>query len=77
AYLGLAVPGFPNAFLIAGPNTFNPAGSNPGMKEHQIEFVLECLRWRDEVGAPAIAVTPAAMEGYRRRLSGAIAETVW
>ncbi|MBF6261252.1 NAD(P)/FAD-dependent oxidoreductase [Nocardia farcinica] len=77
AYLGLAVPGFPNAFLIAGPNTFNPAGSNPGMKEHQIEFVLECLRWRDEIGAPAIEVTPAAMEGYRRWLSGAIAETVW
>src|SRR5690606_33937510 len=77
AYLGLAVPGFPNAFMIAGPNTFNPAGSNPGMKEHQIEFILECLRWRDDIGAPAVEVTEMAMRRYRRWLNGAIERTVW
>ncbi|HLS79744.1 MAG TPA: NAD(P)/FAD-dependent oxidoreductase [Nocardia sp.] len=77
AYLGLAVPGFPNAFLIAGPNSFNPAGSNPGMKEHQIAFIIECLRWRREIGAPAVEVTEMAMRRYRRWLGEAISHTVW
>lgn len=77
AYLGLAVPGFPNAFLIAGPNSFNPAGSNPGMKEHQIAFIMACLRWRREIGAPAVEVTEMAMRRYRRWLGEAIEQTVW
>ncbi|WP_327116523.1 NAD(P)/FAD-dependent oxidoreductase [Nocardia sp. NBC_01730] len=77
ALLGMAVPNFPNAFLIAGPNSFNPAGSNPAMKEHQIEAIIKILRWRDEIVAPAIEVKPSAMESYRVWLERAIATTVW
>ncbi|MEV6427628.1 NAD(P)/FAD-dependent oxidoreductase [Nocardia sp. NPDC051463] len=77
AFLGLAVPGFPNAFLIAGPNSFNPAGSNPGMKERQIAYIMACLRWRDAIGAPAIEVSGDAMRQYRQWLERAIAKTVW
>lgn len=77
AFMGLAVPGFPNAFLIAGPNSFNPAGSNPGMKEQQIDYIMRCLRWRAEIGAPAIDVRPEAMASYQRWMDGALARTVW
>ncbi|MFI5540706.1 hypothetical protein ACIA5H_30365 [Nocardia sp. NPDC051900] len=77
AYLGLAVRGFPNAFLIAGPNTFNPAGSNPAMKEHQITYIIRCLRWREHIGAAAIEVDATAMQSYQQWLEHAIDDTVW
>nr|WP_169336507.1 NAD(P)/FAD-dependent oxidoreductase [Nocardia transvalensis] len=77
AFLGLAVPGYPNAFLIAGPNTFNPAGSNPGMKEIQIDYILRCLRWRAQIGAPAVEVRADAAAAYRRWLDEALTRTVW
>ncbi|MCP2279138.1 flavin-containing monooxygenase [Nocardia amikacinitolerans] len=77
AFLGVAVPGFPNAFLIAGPNTFNPAGSNPTMKECQVDFIVRCLRWRAELGAAAIEVTPEATLDYQRWLGKAMSATVW
>ncbi|WP_063065551.1 flavin-containing monooxygenase [Nocardia violaceofusca] len=77
AFMGLAVPGFPNAFLIAGPNSFTPAGSNPAMKEHQIAYIMRCLRWRDEIGAAAIEVRADAMAAHREWLADALATTVW
>jgi cation diffusion facilitator CzcD-associated flavoprotein CzcO len=77
AFFGVAIPGYPNAFLIAGPNTFNPAGSNPGMKECQIDYIMQCLRWRDDIGATAIDVRPKAAEHYRQWLQSALTHTVW
>ncbi|WP_280373349.1 hypothetical protein [Nocardia abscessus] len=77
ALLGVAVPGYPNAFLIAGPNSFNPAGSNPGMKEHQIDYIIRCLRWRDRIGAAAIEVRAAAMRAHQQWIERAVAKTVW
>ncbi|MET7772068.1 NAD(P)/FAD-dependent oxidoreductase [Nocardia sp. NPDC005366] len=77
AFYGMAVPGFPNMFLIAGPNTFTPAGSNPAMKQLQIDYILACLRMRDETGATAIEVDPDAMAVYQEWLDRAIGKTVW
>lgn len=77
AFMGLAVPGFPNAFLIAGPNSFNPAGSNPSMKELQIGYIMKCLRWRDEMDAAAIEVSADAMAAYELWMRDALCRTVW
>ncbi|MFG3615995.1 flavin-containing monooxygenase [Nocardia sp. NPDC047654] len=77
ALLGVAVPGFPNAFLIAGPNSFNPAGSNPGMKECQIDYIIRCLRWRDRIGATTIEVRASAMRTHQEWIERAVAKTVW
>ncbi|WP_063821122.1 flavin-containing monooxygenase [Nocardia araoensis] len=77
ALLGVAVPGYPNAFLIAGPNSFNPAGSNPEMKECQVDYIIRCLRWRDRIGASAIEVRMTAMRAHQQWLERAVAATVW
>ncbi|MET8779019.1 NAD(P)/FAD-dependent oxidoreductase [Nocardia sp. NPDC004654] len=77
AFFGLAVHGYPNAFLLAGPNSFNPAGSNPGMKQHQIDYIIDCLRWRNQIGAAAIEVTHEAMRAHQRWLDDALGHTVW
>lgn len=77
AFMGLAVRRYPNAFLIAGPNAFNPAGSNPAMKEAQVEFIVRCLRWKDEVGASAVEVGEGVMAEYRAWLAKRMEGTVW
>lgn len=76
AFFGLAVPGFPSMYLIAGPHSFTPANSNPSMKDHQVRYIMGCLDLAARLGAP-VAVTPAAMAGYRRWLDTALARTVW
>ncbi|WP_082393609.1 MULTISPECIES: flavin-containing monooxygenase [Nocardia] len=77
AFYGMALPGFPNMFLLAGPNTFTAAGSNPAMKQLQIDYILACLRMRDETGATAIEVDAGVMSAYQEWLDRAIEKTVW
>ena len=76
AFFGLAVPGFPSMYLVAGPHSFTPANSNPSMKEHQVRYIMSCLEQAARLGEPT-TVTPAAMAAYRRWLDRALARTVW
>ncbi|KAL6712460.1 hypothetical protein ACN47E_000337 [Coniothyrium glycines] len=77
AFMGLAVHGYPNLFVIAGPNTFNPAGSNPEMKELQIEYIMACLRWKQDTGAEAIEVDCQVAVRYEKWLRTKLEQTVW
>lgn len=77
AFMGLAIHGYPNLFMIAGPNSFNPAGSNPEMKELQIAYIMECLRWKTEIGANALEVTEKATAEYQEWLKKKMTKTVW
>lgn len=77
AFMGLAVHGYPNAFMIAGPNTFNQAGSNPMMKEHQIAYILKCLRWKWRTDAETIEVSSEATARYQIWLDESMSRTVW
>ncbi|WP_280470638.1 flavin-containing monooxygenase [Nocardia farcinica] len=76
AFYGLAVPGFPNMYMVAGPHSFTPANSNPAMKEHQVRYIMRCLDLSDRLGMP-IEVDSAAMAAYRAWLDQALAQTVW
>ncbi|MFI9507349.1 flavin-containing monooxygenase [Nocardia sp. NPDC052566] len=76
AYMGLAVPGFPSMWLVAGPNSFTPAGSNPSLKAFQTRYIIAGIHLSERLGAP-IEVSPEAMARYQRWLRAAIARTVW
>lgn len=60
AVMGLVIHNYPNLSMIAGLNSFNPAGNNPDMKEAQIAYIMNCLRWKNENGASAIGVSQQA-----------------
>lgn len=77
AYMGLAVPSFPNLFIIAGPSSFNPSGSNPGMKEIQIAYIMRCAKWKFESGARAIEVREDVMSNFKKWKDERIKKTVW
>jgi len=77
AYLGVTVPGFPNLFLIYGPNTNGGTGSVIFTIEAAMAHVLAALDALDHAGARTIEVRRAAAEAFDRELRAALAGTVW
>ncbi|MDH2424327.1 NAD(P)/FAD-dependent oxidoreductase [Sphaerisporangium sp. TRM90804] len=75
AYLGVAVPRFPNLFLLYGPNTNLGHNSIVVMIEAQVRYVMKCLALLASRGP--MEVRPSAMDAWRRALDQAMAGTVW
>ena len=76
AYLGVTTSGFPNLFMLYGPNTNN--GSILTMIEAQVEHVILHLRRLRESGAGWVDVLPEAMGRYNAEVQAAIAGVdVW
>lgn len=77
AHLGIAVAGFPNLFVLYGPNTNLGHNSIVFMLERQIGFAL---RWiRELAGTPttSIEVRADAQERSNAQLRRALDRTVW
>jgi cation diffusion facilitator CzcD-associated flavoprotein CzcO len=77
AYLGLSVPGFPNMFLLYGPNTNGGSGSVVNTLECGIGHVLAALREMERSRASRIEIRREAAEDFDRELHAALAKTVW
>ena len=77
AYHGIAVPGFPNFFMLYGPNTNQGGNSILLMLEAQARFVASALGALDEQGARTVEVTEAAMERYVDELQRGLSRTIW
>jgi len=77
AYRGVTVTGFPNLFLLLGPNTAVGHTSVVFMIESQIQHVLSCLRIlaRDQAGV--IEVSEAAQRRYNDALQRRLRRAVW
>ncbi len=77
AYLGLALPGFPNLFFVYGPNTNLGHNSILFMIECQAHAILGALRRMRRRGATRIEVTEAAMARYSEKLHRDLGRTAW
>jgi cation diffusion facilitator CzcD-associated flavoprotein CzcO len=77
AYLGVSVPGFPNMFLLYGPNTNGGTGSVIHVIESAMNHVLAALDELARADADRIEVSRRAAEDYDRELRTALAGTVW
>lgn len=65
AYLGIAVPGFPNFFCVYGPGTnLTHGGSIIFVSECQVRYILNCLREVIERGVGTIEVTQETFDHY-------------
>ena len=77
AYLGLAAPGFPNLFFLAGPNTGLGHSSMISMIEAQARYVAEAIaRARVEQWA-TIEVKADACTTYNATLQSELLKNVW
>jgi cation diffusion facilitator CzcD-associated flavoprotein CzcO len=77
AHLGSTIAGFPNLFLLLGPNTGLGHSSMVYMIESQISHVLDALHVMQRRGAAIAEVTPEAQEAYNRELDARMEDTVW
>lgn len=76
AYLGTLVAGYPNLFILYGPNT-NGVNSILFIHEVQTAFIRRLLDLIDERKARTIEVTAEAQNRYNAEIQGAMAGTVW
>ena len=77
AYLGMAVPGFPNFFMLYGPNTNVGSNSVIFMLEAQARYIVRALKHMRRKGKPYIAVRREAMATFIARIDEWMEGTVW
>lgn len=77
AYLGIMVSGFPNMFLLYGPNTNLGHNSITNMLESQVRYMLEVLGELDAKRLHEADVTAHAQKAYNDRLQVELAKTAW
>ena len=77
AYMGLTVSGYPNFFMLYGPNTNQGGNSIIVILEAQATYVLGALRAMRLHGARAVDVRRDVMDAYNEELTEALAGTVW
>lgn len=77
AYLGTTVPGFPNLFLIVGPNTGLGHNSMVFMIESQLRYVIDALERMDRAQLAAVDTRPDVAAAYNQQLQQRLQRTVW
>ncbi len=77
AFLGIAVSGFPNFFILLGPNTGLGHNSIIFMIEAQTRYILHCLHWLLREGAQEVEVREDKQREFNTSLKGWMAKTVW
>ncbi len=77
AYLGMAVPGFPNFFMLYGPNTNVGSNSVIFMLEAQARYIVRALKHMRRRGKSYVAVRPEAMATFIAKIDEWMQGTVW
>jgi cyclohexanone monooxygenase len=77
AYLGTTIAGFPNLFLLVGPNTGLGHSSMIFMIESQVAYVLDAIRTMRARGLKLVDLKPEAQQSYNARIQKRLEGTVW
>jgi cation diffusion facilitator CzcD-associated flavoprotein CzcO len=77
AYLGVTVSGFPNFFILLGPNTALGHNSVVLMSEAQIGYVMDCFRLMRKRGSKVMEVKAETQQRFMEELRKRLAGTVW
>jgi hypothetical protein len=77
AHRGVTVPGFPNFFVLYGPNTNLGSNSILFMLESQFGYVRRLVESASSRGWAVVEVTPEALEQWRHQIDEASQDTAW
>jgi 4-hydroxyacetophenone monooxygenase len=77
AYLGVSVPGFPNLFMLGGPNSFPGSGSFMYFMEVQMRYIARLLTEMRGTGVAAIDVRKDVFDEYNELVDSTSQQTVW
>ncbi|HEX6895079.1 MAG TPA: hypothetical protein VF146_07385, partial [Bryobacteraceae bacterium] len=77
AYYGITVAGFPNLFMLYGPNTNLGHNSIITMMECQFDYILQALRVMRRRQASALEVRADAMARFDRNVQERLKGSAW
>jgi cation diffusion facilitator CzcD-associated flavoprotein CzcO len=77
AYFGLTMTGYPNFFMLYGPNTNLGHNSIIFMLECQIAYVMDAIQWLIRDDLKSIDLRPEVMESFNEQLQRDLATTSW
>jgi cation diffusion facilitator CzcD-associated flavoprotein CzcO len=77
AYLGVTVTGFPNFFMLLGPNTGLGHNSVVLMIEAQVRYSMKCLELMKRRNHRVIEVRPESQQRFVEEIYRRMARTVW
>jgi cation diffusion facilitator CzcD-associated flavoprotein CzcO/acetyl esterase/lipase len=76
AYLGMTVAGFPNLFIMYGPNTNLGSGSIIFQLESQMQYILDAVQKLRSRG-DWLSVRPEVQASFDREIQGRLETSVW
>ena len=77
AWLGMAVPGFPNFFSLLGPNTGLGHNSVVWMVECQVNHIIRLMNAAAEAGQTSLEVREEVVEAYSADIHARMQKRVW
>ncbi len=77
AHLGITVPGFPNFFMMYGPNTNLGHYSIIFMLECQARYIVQCLEMKARRSSARVEVREDVCRQFNDRLQKKLADSVW
>jgi cation diffusion facilitator CzcD-associated flavoprotein CzcO len=77
AYLGTSVAGFPNMFMIVGPNTGLGHNSMIYIIESQVRYIMDAIKTMRAKKLRAVEVRPEALNQYNDQIQTMLQGTVW
>ncbi|WP_059016831.1 NAD(P)/FAD-dependent oxidoreductase [Mycobacterium sp. M26] len=76
AYLGLAVAGFPNLFIVQAPGSPSAATNFVAAMEQHVEWIGDCITYLRERGVRTIEAQPEAQRDWIEHTTSLVAPTV-
>jgi cation diffusion facilitator CzcD-associated flavoprotein CzcO len=76
-YLGTLISGFPNFFMVLGPNVGNGHTSATVLIELQVQFAIEALKAMERDGVASADVRPAVQDTFNEEVQRRLRGTVW
>ncbi|GIF42953.1 hypothetical protein Axi01nite_72640 [Actinoplanes xinjiangensis] len=77
AYLGTAVSGYPNLFMLLGPNSVSGQNSSLLTMEAQVEYIVEAVHLMQRTGVVAVEVSREAQASFVSDVHRRSIGTVW
>jgi cation diffusion facilitator CzcD-associated flavoprotein CzcO len=77
AYLGITAVGFPNFFILLGPNTGLGHNSVVLMIESQVRYTMNCLKLMQRKKQRVLEVRPEIQQSFVEEIYRRMAGTVW
>lgn len=76
AYLGIAVAGFPNLFIVQAPGSPAPASNFVAALEQHVEWIGDCIAYLRDNGYRTIEALPEAQHEWVEHTTSLVAPTV-